>query len=129
MTKVFSVLSTVAVVAILAAVTWAAPQATVTTSTPSATPSGAWFVSNYDTSRRRVTHRRRLSSIPEWCQCGGIGWTGGGYGDCDSCAPGLTCFVNSPCEESQPQFVLLVLTSPPDYWNCYPPGYPSEESS
>ncbi|KAJ6489094.1 hypothetical protein C8R45DRAFT_929783 [Mycena sanguinolenta] len=31
------------------AVTSAAPQATVTTSTPSATPSGAWFVSNYDT--------------------------------------------------------------------------------
>ncbi|KAJ7906511.1 hypothetical protein B0H13DRAFT_1880571 [Mycena leptocephala] len=73
MTKVFRVLSTVTVVAILAAVTWAAPQATVTTSTPSATPSGAWFVSNYDTSRRRVIHRP--SSIPEWCQCGGLGWS------------------------------------------------------
>ncbi|KAJ6489082.1 hypothetical protein C8R45DRAFT_1097401 [Mycena sanguinolenta] len=82
MTKVFRVLSTVTVVATLAAVTWAAPQATVTTSTPNATPSGA--------------------CIPEYCQCGGIGWTTGQYPGCDTCAPGLTCFVNNPY-----------------YWNCY----------
>ncbi|KAJ7246462.1 hypothetical protein C8J57DRAFT_1360527 [Mycena rebaudengoi] len=79
MTKVFPVLSTVTVVAILAAVTWAAPQATVTT--PSATPSGA--------------------CIPEWCQCGGQGWTAGEYAGCDTCAPGFTCRVANAF-----------------YWNC-----------
>ncbi|KAJ6471875.1 hypothetical protein C8R45DRAFT_1164424 [Mycena sanguinolenta] len=97
MTKLFRFSSTVAVAVLLAAVTRAVPQATVTTSTPTSTTStptpsvNAWFVSNFHTCNRGVIHRP--SSIPQWCQCGGIGWPTDEYPGCDACVPGFTCLV------------------------------------
>ncbi|KAF8158785.1 hypothetical protein K438DRAFT_1776928 [Mycena galopus ATCC 62051] len=40
--------------------------------------------------------------IPKYCQCGGIGWTGGQYAGCSACVPDTECIVNNALREGVP---------------------------